>query len=191
MKIDFLILQEKSVQDDYFLKNLAEKLVHLNRKFLVLHQPVHLNKAETWFYTKRISSKFSECLLGNLPLPIDQKGLFYPKSNQIVPNKTIFYNHFKLLKALVINNLYENNFLDLSNLISTVKQELDVERLILFTQNPLSPLAAKEPLFLDNEEQVTHFLNIYPEENYTFELAKSCLPITIVNPQSLVKLYEF
>jgi len=189
MKINVLFLQEISFKNDYFLKNLADQLANLNHKFLIFHEPVLDKKTETWFYTKRISAKLSESMVGNLPFCADTKSLFQNHDNRIIPNNDLFHKHFKSINVLVINNLFQNEFLDFSFFLQNIQDSLEINRIILFNQNPLSPLAAKEPVFIENLENIDYYKNIYPEEQKTFHWSERILPVYIANPQSFVKLF--
>ncbi len=189
MKINVLLIQENSAKDDYFLKNLAENLVLLNNKFLIIHQPINDNKVESWFYTKRISAKLSESMVGNLPFSADHKSIFKQLDNQLVANKNLFYKNFQLLNVLVLNSIFQNHIINIQDLIQSLKSFFEIQNIILFTQNPMSPLAATDPISLQSNDNLNYYQNIYPEEFKTFEFAKDFLPIHLANPQSFVKIF--
>ncbi len=189
MKINILLIQENSAKDDYFLKHLAENLVLLNHKFLIIHQPINMNKVESWFYTKRISAKLSESMVGNLPFSADHKSIFKKIDNQLIANQDVFYKNFQLLNVLVLNSVFQNDFLNIYDIFQSLKSFFEIQNTILFTQNSLSPLASNEPIFIQSNDHLNYYQNIYPEESKTFDFAKEFLPIQLGNPQSFVKLF--
>lgn len=189
MKVNILLIQEHSARDDYFLKNLAESLAATKEKFLIFHQPINANKVETWFYTKRISAKLSESMIGNLPFSADLKNIFFLEENQLTANKEIFFKNLHLLQAIVINSVFKDTFIEFPRLLETIDSLFEIQNKMLFTQNPLSPLGATEPIFINSLEQILHYRNIYPEEKLTLNLAETFMPIYLGNPQSLAKIF--
>jgi hypothetical protein len=189
MRTNILLIQEKSVKDDYFLKHLSDNLVKFNERFIILHQPVNANKVETWFYTKRISAKLSESMVGNLPFSAEHKNIFQWVDNQIVANQNVFYKNLQFLNVLVLNSVFQNQLWNVQDIFQALNKIFEVHKIVLFTQNPLSPLAATEPIFIQSEDNLRYYQNIYSEESRTFEWAKDFLPIYIANPQSFVKIF--
>lgn len=182
-------MQEHSAQDDFFLKNLAESLVNIKEKILLIHQPINKNKVETWFYTKRISAKLSESLVGNLPFSAEHKNLFF-YNNGLISNKNLFYKNFQNLNVLVINPAFHDKILEIPLMIHSLKAIFEVSNVIVFTSNILSPLGASEPVLLETHDKISYYQNIYPEEAKTFDLAQSLLPVFIANPLSTAKILK-
>lgn len=189
MKINVLLIQENSAKDDHFLKNLAESLAATKEKFLIFHQPINTNKVETWFYTKRISAKLSESMIGNLPFSAEHKNIFLLVENQLIANKEFLFKNLHLLQAIVINSVFKDTFLEFSKLLESINSLFEIQNKVLFTQNPLSPLGATEPVFINSLEKIQHYRNIYPEEKLTLNLAETFMPIYLGNPQSLAKIF--
>lgn len=189
MKINILFIQENSLKDDYFLKHLADNLVKIQNKFLIVHEPVHQNKVETWFYTKRVSAKLSESMVGNLPFSAEHKSIFKFNNHQIEANQEIFYKNFQLLNVLVLNGVFHDRIINIQEIYTHLKKILEIQNIFLFTQNPLSPLASNEPLLLHSNDNLIYYQNIFPEETKTFEFAKDFMPIYLVNPQSFLKCF--
>ncbi len=189
MKINLLILQENTVKDDYFLKNLADNLVNRKNKFLILHEPLQNNKVETWFYTKRISAKLSESMVANVPFSAEHKSLFRFINDEFHANQELFHKNFQMLNTIVINGVFNNQIIDINILIDSIKKIMEIDNMILFTLNPLSPLAAINPIKLETKEELEKYKKIYPEEQKTLDIAGSFLPIFISNPQSFIKIF--
>lgn len=176
--ITLVYLSGKNVQDDIFLKDLSASF-SWKRPVIIIHDSQHSEPADISFQTKRISGHLSEALVANVPVSGNQRGLLKLEGSKYSIRKDLLQQWFQMAPALVTNALLDSGGkADLMLLLSDLKEQLSVQELILFPDNPLSPLGAMAER-IESKTRIAELLNLYPEEQNVLNLAEALLPVHI------------
>jgi hypothetical protein len=173
-----LHLSKKNVQDDIFLKDLSSAF-SWKQPVLLVHDSPYASVEETRFLTKKISGHLSEALVTNIGVSGDQRSLLNLETEGLQIRMDLLEQWYRMAPVLVINSLMASKgYVPASELTRGLKARLNPREVILFPDNPLSPLAsAKEAI--TSEDRINQLLNLYPEEQAVLTLAATLLPVSI------------
>ena len=181
-----LYLSEENLRDRLFIKDIVHNFPQAE-KILLLHEAFAGNVSDTRFVTKRLSSYFSEQMVYNNAFSADQRNLISASSEGLQLNKKLIYRLMEHIQLLILNPIISSENgpeLGASQMIADfLRTQLDIEKLILFPNNPLSPLATKQPSIL-TEQDLAYWKPLYEEEEKTLLRALHLAPAQIVSPSS-------
>lgn len=165
-------------------------LVHnfpTGEKIILLHEAFSGTIPDTRFVTKRLSALFSEQMVYNNAFSSDQRELIYRKDTGLTLNKALITQLFAHIQLLILNPIVSTDsgplLDDPQEITQFLRTELAIEHLVLFPDNPLSPLATKHPS-IHTEEDLAYWKPLYEEEAQTLERAFQLAPAQIVSPST-------
>ncbi len=181
-----LYLSEENLRDRLFVKDIVHNFPQ-SEKILLLHEAFGEKVADTRFVTKRLSSYFSEQMVYNNAFSADQRNLISANSGGFQLNKELIYQLMEHIQLLILNPIISSENgpkLGSAQLIANfLRTQLTIEKLILFPENPLSPLATKQPTIM-TEQDFAYWKPLYEEEEKTLRKALHLAPAQIVSPST-------
>jgi hypothetical protein len=176
--LTLLHLSIKNVQDDIFLKDLSSGF-SWKQPVLLVHDSPYASPEDTRFLTKRISGHFSEALVANVAFSGDQRNLLQTENGVVNIRIDLMQQMYRMAPVLILNSLLANTgYIPAQTLTRGLKAQLNPAEIVLFPDNPLSPLASAMER-LESADRVQQLLNLYPEESSVLTLASELLPVSI------------
>ncbi|MEO0473938.1 MAG: hypothetical protein AAF206_30290 [Bacteroidota bacterium] len=188
MKI--LYLSEANLRDRLFIRDLVNGFKG-DEKYLVLHDTFGGTVSDTRFVTKRLSALMSESMVYNNAFSGDQRNFFSRNAEGLIDmNVDLIHKLMEVVQVLLIGPIITENgeaaLGDPMELVQTARTLLEADELIVFTENPMSPLATKREL-IDTAEDVDRLMKVYDEEKTSIELALSLRPARLVSPSNFAQ----
>ncbi len=184
--MQLIYLSSANLKDRLFMRDFVFNF-KWNTRTLVLHEPFGNTLADTLFVTKRISSLLSEALVNNSAFSAAQRDFFYLENAEIKVATSKINDLQKAIPLLILGPILKENGKEiLANAIDMVhaaKKAFDIQVVTTFTDNPLSPLAAKKAL-IENAESVQKYISIYEEEKEALARALAFAPARLCSPQN-------
>ncbi len=173
-----LYLSGKNIRDDIFLRDLSASF-SWNRPVLIIHDAVLSDDTAVRFQTKRISGHLSEALVANVPVSGDQRGFIQKIESRFQVREDLLRQWFQMAPVVVTNTLINTGErISAGQLLGDLKQQLLISEIVLFPDNPLSPLGVKGESIL-HIDRIKELDELYPEEENILKLAASLLPVRI------------
>lgn len=180
--VQLIFLSEANITDRMFVRD----FVH-NFKFqqsITVHAPAE-DLLKTRMLTKRISSLLSDTVTYNRAFSGDQRGLVKEIDGKLSIEKSKVDPLLEHVQTLIIGPIAlkdgSPDFLDPIALILHLRELYNVEEIITFSDNPLSPLVAKKPL-ITSQEEVNKWLIAYEEEKEALSRALQLRPARLSSP---------
>ena len=188
MKLIFL--SETNLRDNLFIKDLVHNY-KLKEKALMIHDTFGNSLRDTRFVTKRISSLLSEMMVYNNAFMAEQRNLFSRDAGGILrPNQKQIDQYLSIVPLLlvgpVIKNGDESILADPVEMIESARRNLPIEETIVFTDNPMSPLGAKNEQIKSDEDR-DRLLSIFEEEKSSLDRAYQLRPARLSSPMTFAK----
>lgn len=180
-----LYLSETNLRDRLFIKDLIFNF-KLKEKVLLLHDVFGDSIRDTRFVTKRISALLSENMVYNNAFSAEQRNLFaYEGEDQLIINTQLIAQLFQTVSLLILSPVIKKGdqveLADPIQMIQAARHQLEANDLILFTDNPLSPLAKKGE-YIEEKADQDRLMKIYDEEAAAIQLAYKLRPARIASP---------
>lgn len=185
-----LYLTESNLRDRLFIKDLVFNY-KLKEKAILIHDSFGETVRDTRFVTKRISALLSENMVYNNAFSAEQRDMFY-----LDPNGEMEINTEKILGLLspiqllilgpVIKQAGESVLADPLQMVEICRTQMEIDEVIVFTENPLSPLGTKN-IVLNEREEVDRLAKIYDEEAQALELAWQLRPARLSSPNNFAR----
>lgn len=179
-----LFLTETNLRDRLFIKDLVHNSDSLEKGILI-HEAFGGSVPDTRFVTKRLSALFSEAMVYNNGFSADQRDLFHRVEGKLHLNEPLVHALLNPIQLLIIGPVMKEDGLptlaDPLEMIALARQQLAITEVVVFTGNPLSPLANKKPL-VDTSKDRDHWLGIYEEETPAIHLAHRLRPARLASP---------
>lgn len=183
--LKLIYLTEANLTDRLFVREFVSNY-KLADKALLLHDTVEDSISNTRFATKRVSSLLSEAMVYNNAFSAEQRNFFRPEGDSYHINtqliEELMVNIQLLLLSPVVKHGEKSTLGNPIEMINAARTVLDIDEVLLFTMNPLSPLGAKREI-INNQEDVDRLLALYEEEAATIQLAWNLHPARINSPQ--------
>lgn len=140
---------------------------------------------DTRFVTKRISALLSECMVYNNAFSADQRGLIKSGETGLSVNTELITQLFPPIQLLILGPVLKGPegpiLADPLEMLAATRNAFDIEEVILFTDNPMSPLAGKKEIVTGEADQ-SRLLQVYEEEATAINLAHQFRPAMIASP---------
>ena len=140
---------------------------------------------KTKMMTKRISSLLSDAMTYNRAFTGDQRGLIRESARGIEVQKSQLEPLLDHVQTLILGPLSKQEggagLTDPQQLIQVLRDLYQVEEIICFSDNPLSPLVTKKPV-ITSQDQVDQYLVAYEEERAALDRALSLRPARLCSP---------
>lgn len=180
-----IYLSEANLRDRLFIKDFVFNYKS-QEKALVFHAPFGGTVRDTRFVTKRISALLSEAMVYNNAFMADQRNFFsYSETGDLQINREaiekLLWPIQQLLFGPVMTKEGEAQLVDPLELLQLTRHTFGVEEVILFPDNPMSPLGSSKPL-IDSEAEKDRLIGIYEEESASLNLAYQLRPVRLCTP---------
>lgn len=181
-----IYISQANFKDRLFLKDLVHNFKSESKAILV-HDTYGDRVPETRFVTKRLSALFSEAMVYNRAFSADQRNLFAFEGEQLVMNREKIDALLDTVSLLVIGPVIKkgetSQLADPFAMLQVLRESYSTDELILFTENPMSPLATKG-LRIESAQEVDKLLKAYEEEQKSLESALRLAPARILSPSN-------
>ncbi len=182
MSVQLVFISEANLRDRMFVRDLVHNF-KLQRSITV-HAPV-ADVRQTRMTTKRLSSLMSDALTYNRAFSGDQRGLVTWDGQYLHidrPRIEALLDHVQtLVLGPIAKGATEATLIDPIELLLALRAAFDVEEVITFSDNPLSPLVSKRPL-ISTKEDVDHWMTAYEEEKGALARALALRPARLSSP---------
>lgn len=181
-----IYLTETNLRDRLFIKDLVHNF-GFTEKALLIHDSFGGTVKDTRFVTKRISALLSECMIYNNAFSADQRNLVSRVEDRLQINTALIQQLLPPIQLLILGPVIKGEtgpqLTDPLELLEAARNAFDIEEVIVFTANPMSPLAGKKEVVRDADDR-QRLLNIYEEESDAINLAHRLHPALIASPQN-------
>jgi hypothetical protein len=183
--MQFLFLSEANLQDRLFLRDLFKHFPKLAPPFIILHDTYMQDENSIRMLTKRVSAHLSESMVPNIAFSGEQRGLLSRNADgQLIIKTDTLYKAMQNLSGIVINTLVQSgtgtSSISAEELLKAFRQQVDIERMLFFPQNPQSPLGGmRTPIASDTDHDQA--LQAFEEERHIIRLAHHVKPALIVS----------
>jgi len=103
----------------------------------------------------------------------------------LIPNKALIEKLFPPIQLLILGPILKKGgeavLVNPLGLLKSIRKAYDIEEVILFPKNPLSPMVSKVKK-IQKEEDRDNLLNIYGEEKEALDLAFHLKPAILASP---------
>lgn len=179
-----IYLSQENLNDRLFIKDFVHNF-KLSGNTLLIHEPFNKSVKDSRFVTKRLSALLSETMVYNNAFSADQRNFFYYEDDQLRANISLMEELFQTVQLLILSPVVRRKdnleLLAPTDMIQTMRKQTEVDIVLTFTDNPLSPLASKGPV-IEKEEDVEHWKKLYDEEQAALLRAFDLRPAKIVSP---------
>ncbi len=179
-----IYLSQENLNDRLFIKDFVHNF-KLSGNTLLIHEPFNNSVKDSRFVTKRLSALLSETMVYNNAFSGDQKNFFYYEDNLLKANIRLMQELFQTVQLLILSPVVKQKdhlkLLEPTDIIQTMRKQTEIEMVLTFTDNPLSPLASKGPV-IEKKEDVEHWKELYDEEQAALLRAFELRPAKIVSP---------
>lgn len=180
--VKLIFLSEANLNDRMFVRD----FVH-NFKFqqsITIHSPSE-NLLKTRMLTKRLSSLLSDTVTYNRAFSGDQRGLVKEINGKFAVDKAKVAPLLEHVQTLIIGPIALKegtaSIIDPMQLVLYLRELYDIEEIITFSDNPLSPLVINKPL-ITSQEDVEKWLVAYEEEKDALNRALQLSPARLSSP---------
>lgn len=154
------------------------------QRSITIHEPME-DQLKTKMMTKRISSLLSDAMTYNRAFTGDQRGLVTETAQGVDIRKEQLEPLLDHVQTLIIGPLMKQEsgvvIADPMKMILYLRELYQVEEIVCFSDNPLSPLVTKKPV-ISSQEQVDQYLIAYEEERAALDRALSLRPAKLCSP---------
>lgn len=179
-----LYLTEANLNDRLLIRDLVHN-VKFKKKAFLIHDAYKGNLKDTRFVNKRISALMSEAMVYNNAFCGEQRSFFKQEGEKIVPNRRLIEQLFPPIQILILGpTLKKEGKISLANpldLVASLRKAYDIEEVILFPKNPLSPMVSKAK-YIRSEADRDKLMEIYGEEKEALDLAFELKPTLLASP---------
>ena len=184
--VKLIYLTETNLRDRLFIKDLVHNF-GFAEKTLMIHDHFGGTVKDTRFVTKRISALLSECMIYNNAFSADQRNLVSRQDGRLHVNTELIRRLLPPIQLLILGPVISGDagpeLADPLELLEATRNAFDIQDLILFTANPMSPLAGKKETVRDESDE-QRLLSIFDEEAGAIRLAHRLRPAMIASPQN-------
>lgn len=184
LTVKLLYLTETNLNDRLLIRDLVHN-VKFKEKAILVHDAYKGNLTDTRFVNKRISALMSEAMVYNNAFCGEQRSFFKQEGDEILPNKKLIEQLFPPIQLLILGPTLKKEekitLTDPLELVASLRKAYEIEEVILFPKNPLSPMVSKVKA-IRNEEDRDKLLAIYGEEKEALELAFDLRPSLLASP---------
>ncbi|MEL6674166.1 MAG: hypothetical protein AAFR61_18315 [Bacteroidota bacterium] len=186
MSVKLLFVREENLRDRLFVKDLVHNF-SFKEKALMILDTFGASIPDVKFVTRRLSALFSEAMVYNNAFTADQRGIFRLREGKLDLNRKLVDDLFHPIQLLIIGPVLtkgeEKILADPLDLLQLARIKFEVDEILLFPNNPLSPLAQKTPL-IGSPEDHDRWMKLYEEEEAVLNLAYQLRPARIVSPMN-------
>jgi DNA-binding NtrC family response regulator len=186
--LKLLYLTATNLGDRLFLKDLVHNF-KLEDKALLLHEPWQGNVRDTRFATKRLSALLSETMVYNNAFSGDQRRFFAETASRYEVNTALIEQLLSPIQCLILGPVVASEegaiLADPLKMIAAARDALDIDELILFPANPLSPLVNQKKQIAD-QASLEKLLAVYDEEAEALRLTYA-LGATLASPTNFAQ----
>jgi hypothetical protein len=184
--VKLLYLSESNLRDRLFIKDLVHNF-GFAEKAILIHDSFGGTVKDTRFVTKRISALLSESMIYNNAFSADQRNLVHREAGRMRVDTGLIHRLFPPIQLLILGPVIRGEtgpeLADPLEMLEATRNAFDIEEVILFTANPMSPLAGKREIVRDEADR-ERLLSVYEEEAAAIELAHRFRPAWIASPQN-------
>ncbi|MEM6806891.1 MAG: hypothetical protein AAF696_36155 [Bacteroidota bacterium] len=184
-----LYLSEANLKDRLLIRDLVFNY-KFEEKAILIHDQFGGKVSDTRFVNKRISALLSEAMVYNNAFSADQRIFISQEGAKLIPNKErieqILYPIQLLVVAPIIKAADKAILTDALGLLKSVREAYEIEEVILFANNPLSPMVSQAKR-ISTEEDRDKLLKVYEEEAESLDLAYQLRPAILASPQNYSK----
>ncbi len=182
-----IYLSEANLKDRLSIQNFVFNF-RLKEKAILIHACFGGTVQDTRFVTKRLSSLLSEAMVYNNAFSADQRNYFYLEGGEMKVKKAALEKLLQSIQLLVIGPVIQNEageavLADPMRMLETIRAAFQPEELLLFVDNPMSPLGAKKA-HVESEADIAPFLKVYEEEKPALARALRLAPARLASPSN-------
>lgn len=181
-----LYLSAANLADRLFFKDFVHRFSFAH-PVVVTHAEKPGDPATVRMTTRRISALLSEALVHNTAFTGEQRGMVKSVGNDLVVDKAAIEKLLGIVPVLVLGPLAaadgQTIVADGEALCVALKEAFSGS-VMVFTDNPLSPLAAK-PRQVDTEAERDRLIALYEEERVAIGRAYALRPAWLAGPSNM------
>jgi hypothetical protein len=181
--LTLIYLPEQPARDKLFMRDFFKNYPQLPYKSLLLHDAGVSNPEVARYASKRLSANLSEYMVPNHMRSGDERNLITSNGSGFAVKEALFRKMYRMVHAIVMNPIIGSNgqaqMAQPAEMLQALRQQLPVEQVLLFPENPKS-LLGNEPHYLADAAEYERLMGIYPEEANTLKLAHALAPSYIV-----------
>ena len=178
-------LTESNLRDRLFV----QQYVHAFKpesKVLIVVDHFGGTLRDSRFVTKRLSTLMSEQMVYNNAFSGDQREMVrLDEEGEFVLRKEFIAGLIDPLQALLIGAVASTSegpqLVGGSKLAGALRDAFEIEHLVVFPNNPMSPLSLKQRI-ISSRSDIEDLLGAYEEEKEALELAARLAPATLSGP---------
>ena len=178
-----LYLTEDNLKDRMLIRDLVHNF-KFEEKAILIHDQFGEKVTDTRFVNKRISALLSEAMVYNNAFSADQRKFFLEEEGKLIPNKVLIEKLLHPIQLLILAPILkqgeESVLINPLDLLGSVREAYEIEEVILFPKNALSPMVSKVKA-INTEEDRDKLLGIYEEEKDILDLAYRLRPSLIAS----------
>ena len=187
--MNLLFLSHQNLSDRLFIREFVHHF-KLKDKSIVIHDQFGTTEKDTRFVTKRISALLSEAMVYNNAFNSDKRRYFKLEGDSVGYSHELIVPLLAPIQAVLFGPVvkHENELIQIDpiKMLTAVRNTIHIEETIIFTDNPLSPLANKK-LIVDAQTDLRPLENVYEEEKRVLALAKRLAPVRIASPTNFAE----
>ncbi|MEO1450386.1 MAG: hypothetical protein AAFV07_12715 [Bacteroidota bacterium] len=183
-----IYLSEANLRDRLFVRDLVFNY-KTQDKALLIHATFGGTVSDTRFVTKRLSALYSEAMVYNNAFPAGQRNIFQSNTEgQLVVDTDRIDSLLQTIQMLIISPIMpdevgEDKLVDPLQLLQASRYALEADEVLVFPDNPMSPLASQKPL-INEAADLQKWQAIYEEEGAALSRAMELRPARMVSPQN-------
>ncbi len=184
--MNLIYLSLANLKDRLFIRDFVN-----NFKFqtptLILHEPFGAKIEDSVFVTKRISALLSESMVHNHAFAASQRDFFYYENESLTASQSKIEKLLSPIPLMILGPVVKKDGLEIpvsgKEMVYAAKKSLAIEEVILFSDNPLSPLGNARNVIGDVSD-FNALLSLYEEEKASLETALILSPSRICTPRN-------
>lgn len=186
--VKLIYLSEANLRNRLLIRDLVFNF-KIKEKAIVLHASFNGTLRDTRFVTKRLSSLFSEAMVYNNAFSGDQRGFCSRNADgKLEVDVSRLEKLVAPINMVILGPLIEKKgetlLLDAEEMIEPIRREAHISELLLFPDNPMSPLGGKNEV-IEDEEGYKALYSVFEEEKEVLQRAWRQRPARIILPKYL------
>ncbi|MEM6263070.1 MAG: hypothetical protein AAGI38_11225 [Bacteroidota bacterium] len=190
MKVKLLFLSEANLRERMFVQDFVHNFAFKQEKSILVLDAFGGTVRDTRFVTKRLSSLLSEVMVYNNAFMAGQRGLFVQETGKWQVRTDLISSLLKYIQVLLIGPVVGEgataSLISPIELVQAVRDNFEVDEILLFPKHAKSPLAAQKT-WVKSTEDLKQLMNVYEEEADVLHLAAQLSPSRLVSPVNYAK----
>lgn len=182
--MNLIYLSEANLRDRLFVKDFVHNF-KWQSPTIIVHEAFGGTVQDTYFVTKRLSALLSECMVHNHAFLAGQRRYFYMQEGSLKADRSkiepLFAHIHVVVFGPVLQSQQTESLLQPTDMLDSLKQVFEVSEVVMFCDNPLSPLGSKK-VQINDPAEMDKWTAVYEEEKTAIarafrHQARICSPV--------------